>query len=157
MRRVYSSRGILYAVAYDRDISKRSTIEVIATAIVEAHAAGYTTPDAIARFLVTSSFQFEPDKRVRFNSAFQAGNAVGAEISAKLVNGYRDLLSVAQGADESLLDHRTGEARGFAKAAAIVHSPFMCEAADDPRKVDWVQVCHQATLFEAQHGSHEVH
>lgn len=150
--RVFAGRGVLFAVADDReDMGDNSTVDVIAAAIDEALEAGHDDPDSIARYILTSSFNHEPDKRVRYNSLLRAGDAVGAQMTRKLYNAYNDLAEMAATA-ETEADKKLAkvEASGFAAAVSIVFSPFSCEDPDDPRLVDWDEVDHITQLFETE-------
>lgn len=150
--RVYSGRGVLFSVADDREhMDGATTIAVIAGAIEDALDNGYETSEEIARWLVTSSFNYEPDKRVRFNSLLRAGDSVGAQMTRKFYNTYNELAQVATDTDdpkEKALAQ--AEATGFAEAVSIAFSPFSCEDPSDPRQVDWAMVDHVTELFEAE-------
>lgn len=151
-RRVFSHRGVLFAVAEDRsEMDGSSTIDVIADAIDDALENGHEDPESIARWLVTSSFAHEPDKRVRYNSLLRAGDSVGAQMTRKLNNAYTDLCELAASA-ETEADKKLAkvEASGFAAAVSIVLSPFSCEDPDDPRMVDWDTVDHVTSLYETE-------
>ena len=86
--RVYAGRGILFCVADDREEMGigGTTISVIAAAIEDALDNGHEDSESIARWLVTSSFNYEPSKRVRFNSLLRAGDAIGAQMTRKIYN-----------------------------------------------------------------------
>ena len=150
--RVYSGRGVLFAVADDREkLGEGSTISVIAAAIEDALDNGHDDAESIARWITTSSFGYEPDKRVRYNSMLRAGDAVGAQLTRKLYNAYNDLAELAATA-ETEADKKLArvEASGFAAALSIVFSPFSCEDEGDHRLVDWDMVDHITGLFETE-------
>lgn len=152
--RVYSGRGVLFCVADDRESlgSDGTTVGVIAAAIEDALDNGQEDSEAIARWLVTSSFSYEPDKRVRFNSLLRAGDAVGAQMTRKLYNAYNELVEMA--ADEELdpTDRKLAkaEATGFAEAISVVTSPFSCEDPENAHLVNWDMVDHVTALFEKE-------
>lgn len=152
-RRVFAGRGVLFAVAEDRvDMDGSSTIGVIAEAIDEALDNDHDDPEAIARWLVTSSFNHEPDKRVRYNSLLRAGDAVGAQMTRKLHNAYNELAEMISDPELTPSEKAVAkaEATGFAEALSIVLSPFSCEDPADPRMVDWDAVDHITGLFETE-------
>lgn len=152
-RRVFTHRGVMFAVADDREgMDGSSSIEVIAAAIDDALDNGHEDPDSIARWLVTSSFNHEPSKRVRYNSLLRAGDAVGAQMTRKLYNAYNELAEMASDPELSASEKREAkaEATGFAEALSIVFSPFSCEDDSDPRMVDWDMVDHLTELFETE-------
>lgn len=152
-RRVFGGRGILFAVAEDRsEMDGSTTIDVLAEAIDEALDNGHEDPDAIARWLVTSSFNHEPDKRVRYNSLLRAGDAVGAQMTRKLYNAYNELAEMVSDPELTPSEKAIAkaEATGFAEALSVVLSPFSCEDPSDPRQVDWDVVDHITTLFETE-------
>lgn len=152
-RRVFSGRGIMFAVADDRsNMNGTSSIDVIAAAIDEALDNGHDDPEAIARWLVTHSFNHEPSKRVRYNSLLKAGDAVGAQMSRKFYNAYNELAEMAADPDLTPSEKAVAkaEATGFAEAVSIVFSPFSCEDEESPHMVDWDMVDHITELFEAE-------
>lgn len=151
-RRVYSRRGVLFAVVDDRvEAGEMSTIEVLSDAIDDALEHGYEDPEAIARWVVTSSFVHEPDKRVRYNSLLRAGDAVGAQLTRKLYNAYNELAEmVAEAETAGDKAAAKAEATGFASAVSIITSPFSCEDGANPHLVDWDAVDHVTGLFEAE-------
>lgn len=142
--RVFSGRGIVFAVVDDREqmpSGRSTTIDVIANAIEAALDEGHETSEEIARYLTTSAFQHIPDKRVRFNSVLNAGDVVGAQITRKLYNAYNELEQLAD--EEKDAEKKASirdEARGFAEALNVVISPFSCEEPTDPRLVNWDEV-----------------
>ena len=152
--RVYAGRGILFVVADDREAMGigATTIKVIADAIEDALDNGHEDSEAIARWLVTSNFNYEPSKRVRYNSLLRAGDAIGAQMTRKFYNAYNELAEAARDPELSASEKRIAkaEATGFAEAVSIVLSPFSCEDADDPRQVNWDMVDHITSLFEAE-------
>ena len=152
--RVYSGRGVIFCVADDRELlsAGASTIKVIAAAIEDALDHGHEDSEAIARWITTSSFTYEPNKRVRFNSLLKAGDAVGARMTQKIYNAYNELAEAAADPLLSPTDKKVAraEATGFALAATIMFSPISCEDAKDPRFVDWDQVDHLTKLFEKE-------
>lgn len=153
-RRVYTGQGILFAVIDDRErmgAGKVTTVSIIADAIEAALDAGYETSEEIARYITTSAFQHEPDRRVRFNSVLKASDATGAQITRKLYNAYNDLAKLADEEDDpkTKTDLRS-EAHGFAAALQIVISPFSSEYRDDPRLVDWDEVDRMTDNFEKE-------
>lgn len=152
-RRVFSGRGVLFAVADDREgMSGHTSVEVIAAAIDEALDNGHEDPESIAHWLVTSSFNHEPSKRVRYNSLLRAGDAVGAQMTRKMYNTYNELAEMASDPDLTASEKREAkaEATGFAEAMSIMLSPFSCEDDKDPRVVDWEMVDHITELFETE-------
>jgi len=150
----FSGQGILFAVIDDREkmgTGRVTTIDTIADGIEAALDAGHETSEEIARFLTTSAFQHEPDKRVRFNSVLKAGDVVGAHMLQKLYNAYNELAVMAE--EEEDIDKKKqmkAEAQGFAEALTIVMSPFSCEYPDDPRLVDWDEVDRISEAFEKE-------
>lgn len=151
--RVYSGRGVLFCVADDRETlgNDGTTIGVIAAAIEDALDNGHEDSESIARWITTSSFNYEPDKRVRFNSMLRAGDAVGAQMTRKLYNAYNELAElITQTEDPKEKATLRAEATGFAEAVSIVFSPFSCEDPEDPRLVDWDMVDHITDLFETE-------
>lgn len=150
-RRVFSARGVLFAVADDREsMDGANSIEVVAASIDDALDNGHDDPEAIARWIISSSFNHEPSKRVRYNSLLRAGDAVGAQMTRKLTNAYNELAEMA--ADPELTPAEKAaakaEATGFAEAVSIMLSPFSCEDDTDPGLVDWDMVDHVTELFE---------
>lgn len=152
--RMYSGRGVIFCVADDREAMGigASTVDVIAGAIEDALDNGHEDSEAIARWITTSSFNYEPDKRVRFNSLLKAGDAIGAQITRKLYNTYNELAEAAADPDLSAAEKKIAkaEATGFAEAISIVLSPFSCEDPEDARLVNWEMVDHITTLFETE-------
>ena len=152
--RVYSGRGVIFCVADDREALTlgTTTIEVIASAIEDALDNGHEDSEAIARWITTSSFNYEPDKRVRFNSMLKAGDAIGAQMTRKIYNTYNELAEIAADPDLSPAEKRIAkaEATGFAEAASIMFSPFSCEDPEDKRLVNWDMVDHITNLFEVE-------
>lgn len=151
--RMYGGRGVLFCVADDREQmgSDATTIEVITAAIEDALDNGHEDSESIARWITTSSFNYEPDKRVRFNSLLKAGDAIGAQITRKLYNAYNELAELAaEETDPVAKKIAKAEATGFAEAISIVTSPFSCEYEEDPRLVDWDMVDHITELFEKE-------
>lgn len=150
----FSGQGILFAVIDDREkmgTGRVTTIDTIADGIEAALDAGHETSEEIARFLTTSAFQHEPDKRVRFNSVLKAGDVVGAHMLQKLYNAYNELAVMAE--EEEDIDKKKqmkAEAQGFAEALTIVMSPFSCEYPDDPRLVNWDEVDRISEAFEKE-------
>lgn len=152
--KLFSGRGILFAVIDDREElreGKVTTIDVVTEAIEAALDEGHETSEDIARFLTTNAFQHIPDKRIRYNSVLKAGDTVGAQLVRKLYNSYNELMATAEKSrspkDKEAL---TNEARGFAEAIQIVLSPFSVEAEDDPQLVNWDEVDHLTEVFEEQ-------
>lgn len=152
--RVYSGRGVIFCVADDRESMNlgSTTIDVIAGAIEDALDNGHEDSEAIARWITTSSFNYEPDKRVRFNSMLKAGDAIGAQMTRKLYNAYTDLVEAANDPDLGTAEKKLAkaEATGFAEAISLVLSPFSCEDEDDPRLVNWDMIDHITGLFETE-------
>ena len=152
--RVYAGRGILFAVADDRESMGigASTVSVIADAIEDALDNDCETSDEIAAWLTTSSFAHEPSKRVRFNSLLRAGDAIGAQMTRKLYNAYNELAEAAADPDLTAAEKRVAkaEATGFAEALSVMFSPFSCEDPEDARLVNWEMVDHITELFEAE-------
>ena len=152
--RVYAGRGILFAVADDRESMGigASTVSVIADAIEDALDNDCETSDEIAAWLTTSSFSHEPSKRVRFNSLLRAGDAIGAQMTRKLYNAYNELAEAAAYPDLTAAEKRVAkaEAAGFAEALSVVFSPFSCEDPEDARLVNWEMVDHITELFEVE-------
>ena len=155
---IYTGQGILFAVIDDRENlsgsdhkGKWSTVDVISTAIEQALDAGHEDSEAIARFLVTSAFQHQPDRVVRFNSVLKAGDAVGAQIVRKLHNSYNELIGMAD-ETEDLAEKKLilREASGFAEALNIVLSPFSVEDPEDPRLVNWDEVDRITAAYEKE-------
>jgi hypothetical protein len=150
----FTGRGILFAVIDDREemrTGRVSTIDIIAEAINQALDAGQDTPEAIARYLTTSAFNHIPDKRVRFNSVLKAGDVVGAQLTRKLYNSYNELAELADSEDDVKKKAEIrAEATGFAEALTLVMSPFSCEAADDPRLVNWDEIDRITAAFEKE-------
>lgn len=146
-RRTFSGQGIIFAVIDDHEkligagaqhTGRVSTTEVIANAIEDALDHGHEDSEAIARYITTSAFQHEPDKRVRFNSVLKAGDAVGAMMMSKLHNAYNEMVVLAEEEEDPVKKKAAlAEASGFAAALTIVMSPFSCEYEGDPRLVDW--------------------
>ena len=152
--RVYVGRGILFAVADDREAMGigATTIQVIADAIEDALDNGHEDSRSIAEWLTTSSFNHEPSKRVRFNSLLRAGDAIGAQMTRKLYNAYNETAEAASDPELSPAEKKVAKAKatGFAEAISIVLSPFSCEDEDDPRLVNWEMVDHITELFETE-------
>lgn len=152
--RKYSGQGILFAVIDDREAmreGKVTTIDVITEAIEEALDSGKETSEEIARYLTTSAFQHEKDRRVRFNSVLKAGDAVGAQITRKLYNSYNELAKMAEEEDDPIKKKVIlAEATGFAEALNVVISPFSCEDPEDPRLVNWEEVDRITAAFEKE-------
>jgi hypothetical protein len=152
--KTYSGQGILFAVIDDREAlrtGKVTTIDVIADAIEAALDAGHEDSVAIARYITTSGFQHIEDKRVRFNSILNAGDAVGAQITRKLYNAYNELAALAdEEEDPKKKIEIRNEATGFAEALNVVFSPFTCEDPEDPRLVNWDEVDRITTAFEKE-------
>lgn len=151
---VYAGRGIVYAVVDNREDMRTggvSTVSIIADAIEEALDNGYETSDDIARYLTTSAFTHEPDKRVRFNSVLKAGDVVGAQMTRKLYNSYNDLAAIAdEEEDPNQKALLKAEASGFAAAVSIVLSPFSCEDPKEPWLVVWDVVDKLTARFEKE-------
>ena len=150
----FSGRGIMFTV-YDhtRDFFPgiKSTISVVARAIEEAIDAGHDEPESLARYLTTTTFPQIKDRSVKFNSVLKAGDVVGANISAKLFNGYQDLRKMARNSDnEEERELLEVEARGFAEAMTIMFSPFAVESEDNKKEIDWDEVDHLTDLMEEQ-------
>lgn len=152
--RIYSGRGVIFCVADDREAMgvRGTTIKVIADAIEDALDNGHEDSEAIARWLTTSSFNYEPDKRVRFNSLLKAGDAIGAQMTRKLYNAYNELADASNDPELTTAEKKIAkaEATGFAEAVSIVLSPFSCEDDEDPRLVNWDMVDHITELFEKE-------
>lgn len=152
--RLYGGRGVLFCVADDREQmgSDATTIDVIAAAIEDALDNGHEDSESIARWITTSSFNYEPDKRIRFNSLLKAGDAVGAQITRKLYNAYNELAEMAGDPELDATEKKVAkaEATGFAEAISVVTSPFSCEDPEDPRLVNWDMVDHITELFEKE-------
>lgn len=152
--KTFSGQGIIFAVIDDREAmrtGKVTTITVIADAIEAALDAGHETSEEIARYITTSAFQHEPDKRVRFNSILKAGDAVGAQMTQKLLNAYNELTTLADDEEDAKKKAEIrAEATGFAEALQIMLSPFTCEYADDPRLVNWDEVDRITAAFEKE-------
>ena len=152
--RMYSGRGVIFCVADDRESMGigATTIDVIAAAIEDALDNGHEDSESIARWITTSSFNYETDKRVRFNSLLKAGDSTGAQMTRKIYNAYNELAEAANEPDLSPADKRIAkaEATGFAEAASIMFSPFSCEDETDPRLVNWDMVDHITGLFEKE-------
>lgn len=156
---IFTGQGILFAVIDDREkgsagsdrSGKWSTVDVIAQAIDKALDKGKETPEEIAHYLVTSAFQHEPDRRVRFNSVLKAGDAVSAQLVRKLYNAYNELAELAEEEEDpkKKADIRN-EATGFAEALNVVLSPFSVEDASDPRLVNWDEIDRIVDLFEKE-------
>jgi hypothetical protein len=152
--KTFTGQGILFAVVADREAMRTgrvSTIDVITQAIEAALDAGHEDSESIARYLTTSAFQHEPDKRVRFNSVLKASDAVGAQMLRKLYNSYNDLAAlIDEEEDPRKKAELKAEATGFAEALQIVLSPFSTEDPEDPRLVDWEQVDRLTEAFEKE-------
>lgn len=152
--RMYEGRGVIFCVASDRESMGigATTIKVIADAIEDALDNGHEDSEAIARWITTSSFNYEPDKRVRFNSLLKASDAIGAQMTRKLYNAYNELAEAANEPDLTAAEKREAkaEATGFAEALSIALSPFSCEDSSDPRLVNWDMVDHITRLFEKE-------
>lgn len=152
--KTFTGRGIVFAVIDDREdlrTGRVTTIDVIAEAIELALDAGHETSEEIARYLTTSAFQHEPDKRVRFNSLLKAGDVVGAQMTRKLYNSYNELAKMADDEkDDKKREAIRNEATGFAEALSIVMSPFSCEDPKDPRLVNWDEVDRITAAFEKE-------
>lgn len=152
--RVYAGRGVIFCVADDREAmtTGHTTVKVIAGAIEDALDNGHETSEEIARWITTSSFNYEPDKRVRFNSVLRAGDAVGAQLTRKLYNAYNELAEAAADPDLSAAEKREAkaEATGFAEAISVVLSPFSCEDPENAHLVNWDMVDHVTELFETE-------
>lgn len=151
--RVYSGRGVIFCVADDREqLLGDTTIDIIAAAIEDALDNGHEDSEAIARWITTSSFNYEPSKRVRFNSLLRAGDAIGAQLTRKLYNSYNELAEAALDPEATPQERREAraEATGFALAITIVLSPFSCEDKTDPRYIDWDRVEQLTALFEKE-------
>lgn len=153
--KTFSGQGIIFAVIDDRERMKTggkvTTISIIADAIEAALDSGQETSDEIARYITTSAFQHEPDKRVRFNSMLKAGDAVGAQMTQKLLNAYNELTALAdeeEDREQKALIRR--EATGFAEALNIMLSPFTCEDPADSRLVNWDEVDRITDAFEKE-------
>lgn len=152
-QKAFSGRGILFAVIDDREsmrMGKTTTIDIIADAIEAALDEGHETSEDIARYLTTSAFQHIPDKRVRFNSVLKAGDTVGAQITRKLYNSYRELMDTAAEAKGAERTELEAEARGFAEAIQVVLSPFSVEDENNPQLVSWDEVDRLTALFEKE-------
>ena len=152
-QKAFSGRGILFAVIDEREqmrMGKTTTVDVIADAIDAALDEGHDDPEAIARYLTTSAFQHIPDKRVRFNSVLKAGDTVGAQITRKLINSYRELMDTAAGAKGDERTELEAEARGFAEAIQVILSPFSVEDENNPQLVSWDEVDRLTALFEKE-------
>jgi len=156
---VFTGQGILFAVIDDREKGSAgsdrkgrwSTVDVIAQAIDKALDKGKETPEEIAHYLVTSAFQHEPDRRVRFNSVLKAGDAVSAQLVRKLYNAYNELCVLAEEEEDPQQKKLIArEATGFAEAMNVVLSPFSVEDPTDPRLVDWDEVDRITDLFEKE-------
>jgi hypothetical protein len=152
--RVFSGQGIIFAVIDDREkmgAGKRTTIDIITEAIEAALDAGHETSEDIARYITTSAFQHERDRRVRFNSVLKAGDTVGAQITQKLYNTYNELAQTADEQDEEeLAEIAEAEARGFAEALNIVINPFSSEDKKDPTLVNWTEIDRITAAFEEE-------
>lgn len=159
--RTFTGQGIIFAVIDDSEVmggsagterkGRVTTIDIIANAIEKALDAGHETSDEIARYLTTSAFQHETDKRVRFNSVLKAGDVVGAQITRKLYNAYNELAQLAEEEEDPQQKKIIlAEASGFAEALNVVISPFSCEDPTDPRMVDWDEVDRITTAFEKE-------
>lgn len=152
--RMYSGRGVIFCVIDNREAMDVgiTTVETIAAAIEDALDNGHEDSESIARWITTSSFNYEPDKRVRFNSLLKAGDSIGAQMTRKLYNSYNELAEAAT--EEGLTTERKrvakAEATGFAEAISIVLSPFSCEDPEDPRLVDWDKVDRITAIFETE-------
>lgn len=149
--KTFAGQGILFAIIDDREKLRKgrtTTIDVVADAIEAALDAGHETSEEIARYLTTSAFQHEPDRRVRFNSVLKAGDTVGAHLVRKLMNSYNELMDTAEGeknaATRAALE---SEALGFAEAIQIVLNPFSVEDPEDPTLVNWDEVDHITEVF----------
>ncbi|QZD98633.1 hypothetical protein SEA_JEMERALD_45 [Microbacterium phage Jemerald] len=153
-RRVYTGRGVLFAVIDDRERmgpGKVTTVDIITEAIEAALDAGNETSEEIARYITTSAFQHEPDRRVRFNSVLKASDATGAQITRKLYNAYNELAKLAdEEEDPKVKADLKSEAHGFAAAIQIVISPFSSEDSIDPRLVNWDEVDRMTDNFEKE-------
>lgn len=156
---IFTGQGILFAVIDDREKGSAgsdrkgrwTTVDIIAEAIDKALDRGKETPEEIARYLVTSAFQHEPDRRVRFNSVLKAGDAVSAQLVRKLYNAYNELAQLAEEEeDPQKKKDIVNEATGFAEALNVVLSPFSVEDATDPRLVNWDEVDRITGLFEKE-------
>lgn len=151
---VYVGRGIVYAVVDNREDMRAgsvSTISTIADAIEEALDNGHETSDEIARYITTSAFTHQPNKRVRFNSVLKAGDVVGAQMTRKLYNSYNDLATMVEEEQDPVEKAKLkAEASGFAAAVSIVFSPFSCEDPKEPWLVDWDVVDRLTERFEKE-------
>jgi hypothetical protein len=149
--KIFAGQGILFAVIDDREairVGKTTTIDVITEAIEAALDAGHETSEDIARYLTTSAFQHEPDRRVRFNSVLKAGDVVGAHLVRKLMNSYNELMDTAEKEkNKAIRESLETEARGFAEAVQIVLNPFSAEDESDPQLVNWDEVDHMTEIF----------
>lgn len=152
--RTFTGQGIVFAVIDDREqmgTGRVTTIDVITAAIEKALDAGHETSEDIARYITTSAFQHEPDKRVRFNSVLKAGDVVGAQITRKLYNTYNELAQLADDEEDPKKKAEIrAEATGFAEALNVVISPFSCEDPADPRLVNWDEVDRITEAFEKE-------
>lgn len=152
--RVYAGRGVIFCVVDDRAAMTfgHTTVAVIAGAIEDAMDNGHETSEDIARWITTSSFNYEPDKRVRFNSMLRAGDAVGAQMTRKLYNAYNELAEIAADPELSASEKREAkaEATGFAEAISVVLSPFSCEDPENAHLVNWDMIDHITELFETE-------
>lgn len=152
--RVYSGRGVIFCVADDREAMGlgTTTLDVIAGAIEDALDNGHEDSASIARWITTSSFNYEPDKRVRFNSLLKAGDAIGAQMTRKIYNAYNEIADGVSDPELSAAEKKLAkaEATGFAMAVSIMLSPFSCEDDEDPRLVNWDMVEHITELFEKE-------
>jgi hypothetical protein len=149
--KAFAGQGILFAIIDDREklrMGRTTTIDVIADAIEGALDAGHEDSASIARYLTTSAFQHEPDRRVRFNSVLKAGDVVGAHLVRKLMNSYNELMDTAEkeknAATRASIE---AEALGFAEAIQIVLNPFSVEDETDPQLVNWDEVDHITEVF----------
>lgn len=149
--KTFSGQGILFAVIDDREairMGKTTTMDVIADAIEAALDAGQEDSASIARYLTTSAFQHEPDRRVRFNSVLKAGDVVGAHLVRKLMNSYNELMDTAEKEkDKATRASIESEALGFAEAIQIILNPFSVEDSEDPTLVNWDEVDHITEVF----------
>ena len=152
--RLFAGRGVIFVVADDREAMSvgATTIQVIADAIEDALDNGHEDSQSIAEWITTSSFNYEPSKRVRFNSMLRAGDAIGAQMTRKLYNAYNETAESASDPELSPAEKKVAKAKatGFAEAVSIMLSPFSCEDEDDPRLVNWEMVDHITELFETE-------
>lgn len=154
---LFAGRGVVFAVIDDREdmpAGALTNIDVIAGAIDDALEEGHDTPDAIARYITTSTFRHITDRRVRYNSILKASDLTGAHMVRKLVNAYNELLDAASEAgtpedEEALLQ----EAYGFAEAFQIMMNPYSVEDEKNPHRVMWDTVYELTDLFQTEHDN----